>query len=57
MTPVLAAAAKNIKTAADGMPEIRQNNHRKGDKMLEFDEFKQELDKYKGALEELGESL
>lgn len=25
--------------------------------MLEFDEFKAELDKYKGALAELGESL
>ena len=26
-------------------------------KMLEFDEFKLELDKYKGSLAELGESL
>jgi hypothetical protein len=45
------AAAKNIKTVA---AEI---HNRKGDKMLEFDEFKFELDKYKGALAELGESL
>lgn len=57
MTPAPAAAAKNIKTAAAEMREQPKFKIERVTKMLEFDEFKFELDKYKGALAELGESL
>ena len=58
MIPAPAAVARSIKTAAgakhkDGLKFINERVRR----LLEFDEFKLELDKHKGALEELGESL
>ena len=51
-------ASKNTKAANErGCRVIPESKEGRVLKMLEFDEFKQELDKYKGSLAELGESL
>ena len=65
MIPAGAAAGKNTRIVAGGTHRqnvcvcaVEQNfTSERVRHVLEFDEYKLELEKYKGAVEELGESL